>query len=236
MNQGDTKVIPVDEDYTGPNFEEIIYGPTTAPQAEDPTPVFDSSSVPETQNDEDTTTPHVVPQVSRDSTNPQIVCAETKKQVEANLSGESIPVTETEPPSLMSTLAVPSFLSWLRPPPEPQNQDQGNLTSRPSATEEIRPDTEEKHPDTENDGVDPLVQPPTGCVREHVFEFSPAHINNYLECPVVQSNKPKEPDQEVDLDNVTAFLTGDVETKRPGSHVIPSVKLTIKFSIPHKIA
>ncbi|GMN62284.1 hypothetical protein TIFTF001_031369 [Ficus carica] len=153
MNQGDTKVVPVDEDYTGPDFEEIIYGPTTAPQAEDPTPVFDSSSVPETQNDEDTTTPHVVPPVSRDSINPQIVCAETEKQVEANLSGESIPVTETEPPSLMFTLAVPSFLSWLRPPPEPQNQDQGNLTSRPSDTEEIRPDTEEKHPDTENDGV-----------------------------------------------------------------------------------
>lgn len=60
-------------------------------------------------------------------------------------------------------------------------------------------------------------------------------INNYLECPTLQSDKPKELDQEVDLDAVTAFLTGDVETKWPGSCGFPSAKLTVKFSILHKI-
>ncbi|GMN48101.1 hypothetical protein TIFTF001_017280 [Ficus carica] len=44
-------------------------------------------------------------------------------------------------------------------------------------------------------------------VRGHVFDFSPAKINSYLECPVLQSTKPKELDQEVNLDIVTAFLT-----------------------------
>ncbi|GMN53167.1 hypothetical protein TIFTF001_022308 [Ficus carica] len=33
-------------------------------------------------------------------------------------------------------------------------------------------------------------------VRGHVFDFLPAKINSYLDCLVVQSNKPKELDQE----------------------------------------
>ena len=73
-------------------------------------------------------------------------------------------------------------------------------------------------------------------VRDYVFDFSLTLINDYWNLPVVESDRTRELDLNLDMTIVVNELTGFSVHEWPESNDVSSSVLTTKYSILHKIA
>ena len=73
-------------------------------------------------------------------------------------------------------------------------------------------------------------------VRSHVFDFSPKLISDYLNCKSVKSQRKRELDVLLDMNQFILELTAQAVSVWPSKNKVQSSILSVKYSALHKIA